>query len=259
MKLNFGHALKTAKHVVTANSPVLLLGTAIAGVVGTGILAAKGGYAARGIIDEAEEIEARELTSGEKFQLTWLCYAAPVLTGASTIAAATGVHYIHTRRFAALAGFYAVTSNKLDDYQEKAEEMLGAKKAQTLQDKVAEKTGERIGPPVDNEVIILEGGTELCLDEFSGRYFKGSVSIIENAVNSVNAQLLEEGYCSLNDFYDHIGLGPVPMGELLGWSCGQDHLKDFLSVRFANGKQLSADGRSAIAYWFHKQPETNYR
>lgn len=79
--MNIASYVKTAKSVITANSPVLLVGTTIAGVVTTGVLAAKAGYNARGIVDEAEgkyaalETEKVELTTQEKAQLTWLCYA----------------------------------------------------------------------------------------------------------------------------------------------------------------------------------------
>lgn len=253
MNLNFGHAVKTCKNVITANSPVLLLGTAIAGVVGTGVLAAKGGYKARGIIDNFEETEVREATTQEKIQLTWLCYAAPVLTGASAIASATGVHYIHTKRFAAMAGFYAVTANKLDDYQEKAEEMLGAKKSQALNDAVTQKSLDRNGPKNEfHDVVILEGGTELARCEFSERYAMASVPIIERAVAEGNLAIKENGHCSLNDFHAYLGLSPSILGDNVGWG-GEDRI----NVRFSNG-DLAPDGRPCISFAFRNQPQEGY-
>ena len=93
-KFNLNRGLKTVRSVITANSPVLLVGATITGVVATGILSAKAGYKARGIIDEekarrgdaavANQIfdthveekavydAAAELTTKEKAQLTWL-------------------------------------------------------------------------------------------------------------------------------------------------------------------------------------------
>ena len=50
-KFNISRSMKTVKSVVTANSPVLLLGTAIAGVVTTAVVSARAGYKARGIVD----------------------------------------------------------------------------------------------------------------------------------------------------------------------------------------------------------------
>lgn len=246
--MNLSSAVRTAKSVITANSPVLLVGTAVAGVVTTGILAAKGGYNARGIIDAAQAEKDEDLSLQEKVSLTWLCYAAPAVTGASTIASVVGVHTIHTKRHAALAGLYAVTTNKLDDYREKAEELLGTKKTQELNDAVGQKAVDR-DPIEDHEVIIIDSGTELCYDEWSGRYFMGSVALIERAVNEINLQLVESGEASLNEYYDHLGLKPIPMGLRFGWSGAK------INARF--GSVTSSDGRPAISVWFHDEPKDN--
>lgn len=251
--MNIASSLKTVKSVITANSPVLLVGTAIAGVVATGVLAAKGGYNARGIVDEAEANRTEPLTVPEKVQLTWLCYAAPALTGASTIAATVGVHTIHTKRHAALAGLYAVTTTKLDDYREKAEELLGTKKAQELNNEIAQRNIdreiERGNDFIDHEVIITDNGDALCYDEWSGRYFMGSVNKIESAVNEVNRLLIDNGDASLNDFYDYVGLTPISMGTRFGWS------GEKIEARFGTVK--TTDGRPAISFWFHKEPKDN--
>lgn len=246
--MNLSNAFKTAKSVITANSPVLLVGAAVTGVVATGVLAAKGGYKARGIIDAAESESVEELTVQEKVKLTWLCYAAPALTGASAVASVVGVHTIHTKRHAALAGLYAVTSTKLDDYREKAEEMLGGKKIQELNNAVGQKGIDR-GPSGDHEVLMLEEGTELCYDDWSGRYFMGSVNIIERGINEVNRLLMDDGDATLNDFYDYIGLPPITMGQDYGWSGSR------IEARF--GAVNTKDGRSAVSFWFDKQPKVH--
>lgn len=244
--MNLSTAVRTVKSVVTANSPVLLVGTAVAGVVTTGVLAARGGYKARGIVDAAELEKGEPISTQEKVQLTWLCYAAPAVTGASTIAAVVGVHTIHTKRHAALAGLYAVTSGKLDDYREKAEELLGSKKTQQLNDSLAQDAVDR-NPIENHEVIITGGGSELCYDEWSGRYFYGSIPTIERAVAAVNMQLAESGDATLNDYYDHVGLTPLPMGLNMGWSGVR------LEPRF--GAVTTPDGRAAVSVWFHQNPK----
>jgi len=252
--MNLSSAVRTAKSVITANSPVLLVGTAIAGVVTTGVLAAKGGYKARGIIDTEQariddDATSYDLTTQDKLKLTWLCYAAPAVTGASAIAAVVGVHTIHTKRHAALAGLYAVTTTKLDDYREKAEELLGAKKAQDLNNAVAQKSADR-NPLIDNEVIITGSeGKELCYDEWSGRYFDGNMAEVEKAVDLINMQLIESGDASLNDFYDVIGLQKIPMGDRFGWS-GQKIEPKFGTVK-------TTTGRPALAVWFLQEPKDN--
>lgn len=253
--MNITSAVKTAKNIVTANSPVLLLGTTIAGVVTTGVLAAKAGYKARGMVDEAEgrypgATEGQILTTQDKIKLTWLCYAVPGVTGASTIAAAVGIHTIHTKRANTMAALYAVTSTKLDDYTEKAEELLGPKKTQQVRDEVAQKAVDR-NPPENNEVVITGHGTELCYDEISGRYFMSSVVKLEDANNEVNRRLIDDGECSLNDYYDFVGLPPIPWGLQYGWSGPA-------KVRMSFGSTTSPDGRAAISSWFQETPKDNY-
>ena len=251
MKLNFANGLKTFKSVVTANSPVLLVGTAVVGVVATGVLAARGGYKARGIVDKAAmeaDLEGGELTQIDKAKLTWLCYAAPALTGASTIASIIGVHTIHTKRHAALAGVLAVTTTKLDDMKDEAEELLGIKKTQNLRDNLAQKAVDRT-PFEDNEVIITGDGTQLCLDEWTGRYFTSSIARLDAAVNYINKKLVDEGEASLNDYYDHLGLSPIEMGLKYGWSG--------VTLEHRVGSALTTDGRPVISVSFHNEPKEN--
>lgn len=246
--MNINSAVRAGKSVITANSPVLLVGTAIAGVVTTAVLAARAGYKARGMVITAEAETLQPLDNKEKAKLTWLCYAAPAVSGASTIAAVLGVHTIHTKRHAALAGLYAVTTSKLDDYQAEAEKLLGSKKTQQLNDAMGQKAVDEGRPFDSKEVIVLGGGTELMHDNLTNRWFMGSVPIVEKAIYDLNVRLLEDGDVSLNDYYEFVGLDAVPLGENMGWSGVK------LEPRF--GAVKTSDGRSAIDVWFSKAPKS---
>lgn len=247
--MNLSNTFRGVKSIITANSPILLVGAAVAGVVTTGVLAAKAGYKARGILDEETDGEPETLDFKRKFELTWLCYAAPAVSGISSIASILGVHMIHNKRHAALAGLYAMTTTKLDDLREEAEELLGAKKTQQLNDALAQKHVDRAGSDPTSDVVLVEGQTELCYDEWAGRWFMSSVPQLESAVNVINRQLREAGDACLNDFYDQIGLAPTQMGAEHGWS-GKD-----ISIRIGSAK--TADGRPALALWFLEEPKKN--
>lgn len=270
MNLNLSSGLRTVQNVITANSPVLLVGTAIAGVVGTGILAAKGGYKARGLVDaermrrvaspeppfdtfleykEEYEQKAPPLVLMEKVKLTWLCYAVPAVTGASTIASVVGLHTIHTKRHAALAGLYAVTTGKLDDYREEAEKLLGEKKTQELNDAIGQKSVTR-DPLINHEVIPNEDPEVLSVfkDEWGGRYVRASVPIIDRACYEINLQLIESGEASLNEFYDYLGLPPVQMGTHFGWPAGTKLEPRFSTATLPNGDPIRT-------FWFNEEPK----
>jgi hypothetical protein len=251
--INLASYVKTVKSVITANSPVLLLGTTIAGVATTAVLSAKAGWKARGIVDE--EVSRRHindndfepLTPQEIAQLVWPHFMIPAATAGGTIAAAVGTHTIHTKRANAMAALYAVTSNKLDDMTERAEALLGPKKTQQLQNEISQRAVDRDPFNEDTEVYMTEDGTELCHDDWSGRWFMSSMAQLESAINAVNRLLIDDGSARLNDWYEYIGLPPIPMGDSFGWSGSK------IEGRF--GAVTNKDGRPAISVYFHETPK----
>lgn len=253
-KFDLNRGLKTVKSVITANSPVLLVGATITGVVATGVLAAKAGYKARGIVDEAQAERGPEgtpLTTKEKTELTWLCYAAPAITGASTIASCMGVHLIHTKRHAALAGLYALTAGKLDDYKDMAEEAMGTKKKQEFHDKMAQKAADEA--PFDNRTVIMSGGNQLCFDTWTSRYFMSSMAEIADVVNQCNAELIDDGELDLNAYYERLGMEGVPWGLDFGWSKAKTN-----KIGVTYGNVNAPDGRPALAVSFRHDPRPGH-
>lgn len=255
MNLKLGPYIRTAKNVITANSPTLLVGAAVAGIISTGYFAARGGYKARGII-EAEEAKRRiqgegekeaPLDTMEKVKLTWLCYAAPGVTAISSILSVVGVHVIHTKRANAMAALYAVASGKLDTLGDEAEKLLGPKKAQDLQNNLSQKAVDDADNFVNDEVIMTGEGKELCFDEWTGRWFMSNLNIIQNAAHEINMHLVEGGEAPLNDFYEYLGLEPVPMGTDFGWS-GE-------KITVKTGSVKTGDGHAALSVFFRPAPK----
>ena len=259
MNLKLTPYVKTAKNVITANSPALLVGTAIAGVISTAVLAARGGYKARGILDEAAKERAATvppqppLDTMEKVKLTWLCYATPGVTAASSILSIVGLHTIHTKRHATMAAMYTVASGKLDTMTEEAEKLLGPKKAQDLTNAMAQKSADE-NPIDDNEVIITGEGKDLWYDEWSGRWFTSTLSKVQQAINEVNRAIIDDGEACLNDFYEFLGLRSIPMGSTHGWSKGEGATP---KVNGRYGAIRTTDGRAANSIYFHEIPLPN--
>lgn len=266
---NLSSYFNTAKNVITANSPVLLVGAGLTGVVSVAVLSARAGYKARGVVDaermkrvaspeppfdtfldyyQTFDEQTPELDLKEKALLTWPLFVIPAATAVGTGASIIGVHVIHTKRYAALSALYAIGMDKLDEVKQNAEELLGPKKSQELNNRIAQANVDR-DPVQDHEVIILEGGTTLMHDDLSGRWFMGSHAIVEKAVGEINLMLAENGDASLNDFYDFVGLKPIPLGQNVGWSGPR------ISPQF--GSANTADGRSAVSYWFLEAPKEN--
>lgn len=88
----------------------------------------------------------------------------------------------------------------------------------------------------------------LCYDDWTGRYFRGTMASLEVAMHRFNSIVMEEGSVELNTFYDLIELAPIPMGVDFGWS-------EPMSLIF--GSILSPQGEPAIAISFRNAPKPN--
>lgn len=218
-------AAKHAAHIVQQNSPTVLSAIAVVGVAATGYLAVKAGF------DSAKKIEddryaksvAREatkppveLTPQEKALLVWKLYIPAVGVGALTIGCIVASNRIAVRRLATLAAAYGVLSGDFDEYRNKAAELLGDKKAKTIDDKMAEEKIHKNPPPV-NSPQVLQPGEAWFQDLSSGQNFIATRDRIEKARNDFNWYLMNEGYADLNDWYSQLGIEGTNVGNQLGW------------------------------------------
>lgn len=90
----------------------------------------------------------------------------------------------------------------------------------------------------------------ICYDEFSGRYFVSNLATIQQATALSLAQFLEQGWSSLNDFYDFLELPPIPLGYDLGWHAARDERPD---IRLA--AILTPANTPALSFGFRKMPK----
>lgn len=247
IKLFAGRASKLA----IDNSPAIFTGVGVAGVVATGYLSARAAFKASAVLryeslppraEEPETIEFREA-----FHLTWHLYLPAVGTGALSIAAIVAANRVGTRRAAALAAAYTLSEKAFVEYREKIVEKIGEKKERDYKDEIAH---EQVTRNPNSAVVIIEGSDVLCFDAYTGRYFKSTMETLRKAENDVNAQLLHDGYASLSDFYERIGLETTSMTEEVGWTTDK-----LLSLSFTTS--LSND-KPCIVITFRVAPIRHY-
>lgn len=65
-------------------------------------------------------------------------------------------------------------------------------------------------------------GTDLFVEEFTGRFFMTSKEALLEAEKRVNELFQIRGYAYLNDFYRYLHLPETQMGSVMGWSCNPD-------------------------------------
>ena len=251
--------LRNVGHILQANSPAILTGISVAGVVGTAVLAAKNHPTARDII-HAEEVGARvstgdpdyECNAKRKVDLTWRCYIPAALSGAATIACVIGAHQIGVRQRLALAGAYTLVDQSFREYKDRVLENITEQKATKIEDELAARRLQQNPLPKDGQIIITGSGDHLCMDSLSGRYFKSTIELIRRAVNDINQQILMgDMYCSQNELYDALGLAHTTLGAEMGWN-----VDNIINPVFST--LLTDDGQACIVLGYQNLPKYDY-
>jgi hypothetical protein len=230
--ISFTHLLHTGVRTANANAPALLTAFGAVGVVGTAVLTGKASFEAAKRIADAESVsnmkreagqERVVLTKAEKFKLVWPLYIGAVTSGTLSCGAVIVAHRVSSRRAAALAAAYALSEGRLEEYQDKVKEKFGIKKEKEARDELAQERvnrdvetgGAKLYDPTDNKVWLK--------DEYSGRYFLGTIEDINKAVNEVNREVLNSmgSAATLSSFYDAIGLEHVSTSDYFGWNTNE--------------------------------------
>lgn len=217
------------------NSPIILAGFAIAGVISTAYSAYKAGLRADKILKEYREDmrdchpndkEAKKAVIGETIKKMTPVVAPSIIMGGATIACIVGSNSVSNRRIAALSAAYTLSESTVKNLNSKMEEMLGEKKARAIKDSIM-KDKLKMDSEKDKKIledgtaIIPSDGTVLCKDLYSGRLFYSNAEKINQAITKCSYNIISEMYVSLNEFYEAIGspqLTPIPMGDDLGWN-----------------------------------------
>jgi hypothetical protein len=253
--MNFGSIVRRAQKAASDNTPALLTTLGVAGLVSTVVLTSRGTLKAAEILRE-EETEARKSTGDEdyilndrrKVELTWKCFVPAIGTGAFTIACIIAANRIQTRRAAALATAYGLSQEAYKTYKDKVLEKLGEKKEQAVRDEIAQDQVTKNPPPT---VIVFGKGDSLCRDGFSGRYFESTLEDLKAAQNNINYRIIHDGYASLTDFWDEIGLPKTDESDEIGWNSDT-------GLELEYSAAISTDGRPCINISFQTVPGRGY-
>lgn len=252
---------KRAGKVAADNSPAILTAIGVTGTLTTAYLAAKGAFKAVEVLKETEEkreVEYAEkeetfvpaLTTREMFDATWKCYIPAASSVALTVVAIIYSNRINDRRTAALASAYSVAEKSYAEYRAKTAEKVGKNKEQVIRDEIAQDDVTN-NPPTKSEIIIVGDGPSLCRDAYSGRYFNSSVELLRKAENDINWQILNDGYASLSDFWDVIGLKHTDGSDDLGWNTDQK-----FDIKISG--TISEDQKPCLSFSFQPSPKPRF-
>lgn len=257
---NISEVAKNLGGIISKNSPTILTGLAVGGLVTTVIFTHKAAIKAHVLVeneqfkltDEQEGVFHNEiiLTPKEILKLTWTLYIPAACMGTATIACIIGSNSINQRRNAALATVYNLTKVAFKEYEDKVVEQIGKNKATKIKDEIAAERLKK-NPVGDAEVIFTGQGDVMCYDSLSGRYFKSDIEKIRRTINEMNKTLLNDMWVGLNDLYYELGLSDTKLGELMGWELDNG----LVDVSFST--QLTDKGEPCLVLNYEVVPKFN--
>jgi hypothetical protein len=238
--------------LIAKNSPTILTGFAVAGLITTAVLAVKATPKAIELMkDKQVELDADFLTSKEIVECTWKCYVPAAIMGLVTVGCIIGANSISLRRNAALASVYSLSEAALKEYQAKVVETLGKNKEKAVRDDIHK---DRIAAnPVSNCEIALTGrGETLCYDPLGGGYFKSDIEFMRQTLNRLSRDLMSDMYISLNHVYNELGLRGTKLGDMVGW-----HIDDGL-IEPDFSSQITDNGTPCLVLDYVTDPRVNH-
>lgn len=242
--MSWSNLIPRAGKIVADNSPNILTAVGVVGTVTTAVLTGKAAYSSANVLSE----ESPHLDARERVALCWRLYIPAVGTGALTVTAILAANHVGTRRAAGLAAAYSLSDRAFAEYREKVVEQIGSKKEQVVRDQVAQ---DRVTASSGSREIVVVGTDVPCYDSYTGRYFSSSMETLKAAQNKINYRLNNDGYASLTDFYNEVGLGRTKFSDEIGWSSISQLELTFSTV-------LSEDQRPCLSISFRTEPIRDY-
>lgn len=209
---------------VGRNSPTILTGIAVGGVIITAILAVKAGPKLKKHAKIAKQVKEEMLeedaTSEEmraqnvKNAIVYLKDLAPtILMGSVTIFCICGANVLHLKKETAMA----------------AAATLAEESYRSLRTYIPEEVNQKIERdiavssfPKDRDIIEGEGDL-LCFECYTGRFFWCTKEKVNIAEMKANERLAKHYECNMNYFFEWLGMGCVPAGNNIGWATSAWH------------------------------------
>lgn len=231
--------IESVKKNLSDHSPELLLGFGIAGMASAAVMAVKATPRAIELLEDKEDILDRDLTKIEMVKVAWKPYIPAAIGFSVSAACLISANSINAKRNAMLATAYHISERALTEYVDKVVEVVGEEKEREIRDAVS-RDRMKSDPVTQQDVIITGSGNVLCYDSISGRYFQSDMEKIKKAENQMNYRLNHDMYCSLNDFYEEIGLSCTDVGDIMGWNVNDGLLELYFTT------QITDDGRPCL-------------
>ena len=241
--------MKSASRFLKKNGGTILAIGASVGVVLTAIETGKATIKAEKLL----ELNAAEpeYTTKKKVKDCWKFYLPATALGVGTIACILGSNALNKKQIASLTAGYMALGKAYQEYRRQVAQHVGEE-----QEKELWKNAH-----ADEEDFVKMKSEEnlLCYEPISKRYFHATEAVLLEAFYSLNRDFALNGYASMNDLYNYLGLDFIPEGDLKGWCA--DYLAndwEYYWIDFSYLKQKTDDGLEVYYVEAYQEPIDDY-
>ena len=216
--MKFKNILNTTRRFLYGNTPEILTGIGITGMITSTILAVRATPRALELLDiKKKEVDDDVLTIQETIKTAWKPYIPATVSMIISTTCLISAVAVNNRRNTALVTAYTLSEKAFTSYRNQVIEDVGKNKEKRIKDKVSQKQVDN-NPPNKNQIILTNKGNTLLQDTISGRYFRSDLDSVRKAMNELNKELLHNDSISINDYYSLIGLTGIKGGDDIGWT-----------------------------------------
>lgn len=253
-KLTASAGLKMLK--LKSQSPTLMFGAGVVGVVATVVLASRATLSLEEILEETEDNLAKAdaardlnpakysdedhkkdkaLSYAKSVVKIGKLYAPAIVVGCASVGLLTGAHVTLTRRNGALTAAYVAVDQAYKQFEQRVKDEFGEQKALELKHGVVTKEILSEGKNGEPIVDVVKQAAD---PHMYGRLFspsnscwnptpEGNMFFLRAHQNILNDQLRARGFVLLNDVYDALGFERTKAGTIVGWKLngrGDDYI-----------------------------------
>lgn len=278
--------LNTIKRFGMKNSPQLMVGAGVVGMVGTVVLASKATLQVESIVDDAkskldlitqvtenpedygeyraeDEKKDKVIIYSQATMALIKVYAPAIVLGTVSIAAILGGHRILHKRNVALGAAYKVVDKSFKNYRKNVIDELGKEKdewfnhgmkAEKVSVTETDKDGKEKVVKVDKKVVNPNDVSMYArfFDEGNPNWRKTpeyNLIFLKAQQSYANDLLLSRGHLFLNEVYDMLGMDRTQAGQVVGWVIREGDDAGDNYVDFGIYDDLAGKGADFVNGW----------
>lgn len=244
------------------NSPHILFGVGVVGVVGGTVLACRATLKLGGVVDDfQEEVSANKDAEGQDLAKIYVkntakivgLYTPAIAVGGLGLICLTGSHVQLTKRNGALTAAYVGLMRAYDEYRDRVRDEIGEEREIEIFHAVESSTVEFDGNTLEVKAVDPNRLSQYSriFDESNAYYVKDAEinrTFIQCQQNYFNTLLQVRGHVFLNEVYQHLGFEHSSAGSIVGWAINKngDNFVDFGLFEAHSSRFINGDERAII-------------